>query len=63
MRSYPELANEWIEDEEMSKKYGAGHTYFQDTTYKHLLMMAQNDLFTGQDLTDINPAFNCSCTS
>jgi hypothetical protein len=63
MRSYPELANEWIEDEELSKQHGAGHTYFQDTTYKHLLMMAQNDLFKGQDLTDLNPAFNCSCTS
>lgn len=63
MRSYPELAKEWIEDEEMSKKFGNGHTYFQDTTYKHLLMMAQNDLFKGQDLTDLNPAFNCSCTS
>jgi 3'-phosphoadenosine 5'-phosphosulfate sulfotransferase (PAPS reductase)/FAD synthetase len=63
MRSYPELATEWMEDEEFSKSIGKGHTYFADTTYKHLLMMAQNDLFKGQDLTDLNPAFNCSCTS
>ncbi len=54
MRSYPELAKEWIEDEEMSKEFGNGHTYFQDTTYKHLLMLAQNDLFKGQDLNELN---------
>ena len=63
MRSYPELANEWIEDEELSKLKGNGHTYFQDTTYKQMLNYAQNDLFKGQDLSDLNPAFNCSCTS
>lgn len=63
MRSYPELANEWIEDEELSKANGGGYTYFQDTTYKHLLMMAQSDLFKGQDLTNLNQAYNCSCTS
>jgi hypothetical protein len=63
MRSHPELATEWIEDEELSKKNGNGHTYFQDTTYKHLLLMAQNDLFAGQDLNELNPAFNCSCTN
>ena len=63
LRSYPELANEWIEDEELSKKLGKGHTYFEGTTYKQLLNYAQNDLFKGQDLTDINPAFNCSCTN
>jgi hypothetical protein len=63
LRSYPELATEWIEDEEFSKLKGAGHTYFQDTTYKNLLNIAQNDLFKGQDLSDLTPAFNCSCTS
>lgn len=63
MRAYPELAKEWIEDEDLSKAKGNGHTYFQDTTYRHLLMLAQNDLFSGQDLTEINPAFNCSCTN
>lgn len=63
MRSYPELAKEWIEDEEFSKSIGKGHTYFEDTTYKHLLMLAQNDLFKGQDLTELNSAYSCSCTS
>jgi hypothetical protein len=63
LRSYPELAKEWIEDEELSKSKGKGHTYFQDTTYKHLLMMAENNLFKGQELENLNPAFNCSCTS
>jgi hypothetical protein len=63
MRSYPELAKDWIEDEELSKSIGKGHTYFEDITYKQLLNYAQNDLFKGQDLSDLNPAFNCSCTS
>jgi hypothetical protein len=63
LRSYPEFANEWIEDEELSKKYGKGHTYFEDITYKQLLAISQNDLFKGQDLADLNPAFNCSCTN
>lgn len=63
MRAYPEFAKEWIEDEDLSKEKGNGHTYFQDTTYRHLLMLAQNDLFAGQDLNEINPAFNCSCTN
>jgi len=62
-RGFPELADEVAADEELSKQKGGGHTYFQDTTYKHLLMMAQNDLFKGQDLTDLTPSFNCSCTS
>jgi hypothetical protein len=63
LRSYPELAKEWIEDEELSKLKGKGHTYFEDTTYKQLLNYAENDLFKGQDLSDLNPAFNCSCTN
>jgi hypothetical protein len=63
LRSYPELATEWIEDEELSKLKGGGHTYLQDITYKQMLNYAQNDLFKEQDLSDLNPAFNCSCTS
>lgn len=63
LRSYPEFAKEWIEDEELSAKFGNGHTYFQDTTYKHLLMMAESNLFKEQDLNDLTPAFNCSCTN
>ena len=63
MRSYPELAKEWIEDEELSKNLGKGHTYFEDITYKQLLNIAQNDLFKGQDLNELNTAYNCSCTN
>lgn len=63
MRSYPELAKEWIEDEELSKSIGKGHTYFEDTTYKNLLILSQNDLFKGQDLTNLDSAYNCSCTN
>jgi hypothetical protein len=63
MRSYPELAKEWIEDEEYSKTIGKGHTYFEDTTYKQLLNLAQNDLFKGQDLNQLDAAYNCSCTN
>ena len=63
MRSYPELAKEWIEDEEFSKSIGKGHTYFEDTTYKQLLNLAQNDLFKGQDLNQLDAAYNCSCTN
>ena len=63
MRSYPDLAKEWIEDEEYSKSIGKGHTYFEDTTYKQLLNLAQNDLFKGQDLNQLDAAYNCSCTN
>lgn len=63
MRSYPELATEWIEDEELSAKLGNGHTYFEGTTYKHLLLMAQSDLFKGQDINDLTSAYSCSCTN
>ena len=57
------IAQLQIEDEELSKLKGGGHTYFENTTYKELLNYAQNDLFKGQDLSDLNPAFNCSCTN
>jgi hypothetical protein len=36
---------------------------FEDTTYKQLLNYAQNDLFKGQELTDLTPSFDCSCTN
>lgn len=63
LRSYPELAKEWIEDEKISKERGGGHTYFEDTTYENLLKLAQNDLFKGQDINDLTSAYNCSCTN
>jgi hypothetical protein len=65
LASYPELANEWIKDEEQSKinnKFG-GHTYFTDISYKNLLDIAQNNLFKNQDLNQLAPAFDCACTT
>lgn len=60
---YPELADEWIADEENSKSLGKGYTYLNDITIKQLKSIAQNNLFKGQDLTQITPAFDCACTS
>lgn len=60
---YPELADEWIADEENSKSLGNGYTYLNNITIKELKSIAQNNLFKGQDLTQITPAFYCACTS
>ncbi len=60
---YPELADEWIADEENSRSLGKGYTYLNDITIKQLKNIAQNNLFKGQDLTQITPAFDCACTS
>lgn len=59
LSQYPELADEWIEDEELSKK---GRTYFPNITIKELRDIAQHNLFT-VDLDKISPSFNCNCTS
>jgi hypothetical protein len=63
MRDYPELAKEWIRDEEMSAKSGRNRTYFQDITYRELFNISQSDLFKQQDLSDLSPAYDCSCTN
>ena len=55
---YPELANEWIADEEKTK-----YTYFKDISYKQLKSIATNNLFKGIDLGQLNPAFDCACTT
>ena len=60
MRAYPELAKEWIEDEELTNN----RTYLQGITYKQLFEISQKpDLFTSINLENIDPAFNCSCTN
>jgi len=61
---YPELAEQWIQDEEEAQKNGkfGGHTYFPDITYKQMLSIAQNNLFTNH-LENISPAFDCACTT
>ena len=62
LSAYPELAEQWIKDEENSKLNGGGHTYFEDITYKQLLAIAQNNLFKN-NLENISPAFDCACTT
>lgn len=57
LREYPELAKEWIEDEEMY-----GHTYLKGISMSQMLD-ASKRLKKQYDLFDIQPKFNCSCTS
>lgn len=68
LSQYPELADKWIADEERSKERqeGAkkiGYTYFEGTTIKQLRSLAQHSLFSTSNLENINPAFDCACTS
>ena len=63
MRDYPELAAEWIRDEEMSAKSVCNIKYFQDINYREIFNIAQSDLFKKQDLSDLAPAYDCSCTN
>jgi hypothetical protein len=63
LSSYPELADEWIQDEENNKVIGNGYRYFKDISMKELRDIAQNNLFKNYDLNEIKPAFNCACTS
>jgi len=44
-------------DEEETK-----HTYIKGVKYSELLKISKINLFEGQELTEIEPAFNCSCT-
>lgn len=63
LAAYPDLADEWIYDEERNKEIGKGFTYFNGITMKQLKSIAQNNLFKEQDLSLITPAFDCACTS
>lgn len=60
LREYPELADEWIADEEKNMK--KGHTYFPNVTMRQLRDLAQNNLFKEYGLDFIKPAFDCACT-
>ena len=68
---YPELADPWINDEEKSllingkanKKGTSGRQYFPDVTMRQLRDLAQNNLFKDKiDLSQLTPAFDCTCT-
>lgn len=60
LSQYPELAEEWIKDEEVT-----GKKYFVTVSMKKLLELGQNNLFKNNkiDLNDLEPSFNCACTS
>lgn len=57
LREYPELAEPWIKDE-----VNTNHTYFKDITINQLKILAQNNLFKS-NIADIQPAFDCACTT
>ena len=65
LRNYPELADEWIKDEDEAQKNGkfGGHTYFPDIRYRDMLNIAQNNLYKETDLYQVLPSFDCACTS
>lgn len=68
MASYPELADKWIADEDLSRERnegskGVGHTYFKGTTMRAMREAATNHLFKDYKLEDINPAYSCACTT
>ena len=57
LQSYPNLADEWIKDEN-----NTGYKYFKDISMKQLKEIAINNLFK-TNIDEIQPAFNCSCTA
>ena len=63
LTQYPELADEWIKDEQTILEMGKKFQYFEDISFKHLKQIAQNNLFKDYNLNEISPSFDCSCTS
>lgn len=63
LATYPELADEWIKDEERNKIIGKGYQYFPNITIRQMRDIASQNLFKGTDLSQITPAFDCACTS
>lgn len=57
LREHPELAEVWIKDEQ-----NTNHTYFKDISIKDLLTISQNNLFSNH-LSEMQPAFDCACTT
>jgi len=58
LREYPELADEWINDEKNNS-----YTYFNGVTIQTLKEISQNNLFSKINLNEINSAFDCACTT
>jgi hypothetical protein len=63
LSSYPELADEWIADEDIFKENGKGYQYFEGLSMRQMRDIAKNNLFKEQDLSLISPAFDCACTN
>lgn len=65
MQNYPELAQDWINDEHLTKERfnkARFSTYIKGVTYEDLMLVAKSTL-PFPDLSNIEPAFNCSCTT
>jgi len=60
---YPELADEWIKDEENNKIIGKGYQYFNNVSMQQLKNIATNNLFKDYNLYEISSSLNCNCTS
>ena len=58
LREQPELADKWIEDE---KSIDA--TYINGISYEKMLAISKQPYFKQINLFDLEPAFNCACTS
>lgn len=56
--SNPDMADIWIEDEEKT-----GYTYLDNISMKQIKSLATNNLFSGVELDNISPAFDCACTN
>ena len=65
MQNYPELAQEWIKDEQLTKERFNKErfsTYIKNVTYEDLMLVAKSQL-PFKELENLQPAFNCSCTT
>lgn len=65
MQNFPELAEEWIKDEALTaQRFNKQRfsTYIKGVTYSDLMLVAKSQL-PFPDLSNIQPAFNCSCTT
>lgn len=65
MQNFPELADPWLKDEQTTKERFNKErfsTYIKGVSYNDLMTVAKSQLpFT--DLSNVLPAFNCSCTT
>ena len=58
LREQPELADKWIADEK-----AVNGTYIKGISYEKMLQISKQPFFKQQNLFDLEPAFNCSCTA